>query len=204
MNPLHVNSEVFSINFVRRPAIALPARRVALYAALAYLALQMIWTVGLLGTAAHSLMKRHALEQGLRGRGLTLSSLKPLKGEIETLNNEASDHLAQFNTMLALEKQRLPIAGKLAALAETLPSRTWMTGLSGSRDPRRIQIQAVYAIDPAKPFELPIKNWTEALKADPRFGTNLKRFDLETSTRSGTQDKVPLYFFELASEWKSA
>ena len=204
MNPLHVNSEVFSINFIRRPAIALPARRVVLYMALGYLGLQLIGTVGLLGTGIHSFVKRYGLEKGLAGRGVTLSSLNTLRGEVEALHGEASNQLKRFNAALALETQRLPIAGKWAALTETLPSRTWITRLSGSRDQRLIRIQAVYVVDTSKPFDLPIKKWTEALKADPRFGTGLKRIDLETSSRSGPQDQVSLYSFDLIAEWKPA
>jgi len=202
MNPVPVTSEVFSINLIRRQ-LTLPPRKIVLYVALAYLGFQAVWTVGLLGTAAHSFVKRFELQHALEKHGLDLSSLKALRSEVETLSHEAEDHAGEFTSILALEKKRFPIGGKLAALTETLPSRTWITQLSADQDQRLFKIQAVYAVDPAKPFELPAKKWMEALKADPRFGSGLKRMDLESSSRVGSQDKISLYTFDLVAEWKS-
>ncbi len=203
MNPVPVTSEVFSINFIRRQLIALPFRKIALYVALAYLGLQALWTVGLLGMAAHSFVKRFGLERALEKRGSDLSSLKALRSEVETLEREAEDHVGELNSILALEKKRFPIGGKLAALTETLPSRTWITQLSADPDQHLFKIQAVYAVDPAKPFELPAKKWMEALKADPRFGSGLKRMNLDNSSRTGSQNKISFYTFDLVAEWKS-
>ena len=203
MNPVPVDSEVFSINFIRRELIALPSRKIILYVALAYLGFQAVWTVGLLGTAAQAFVKCFGLEQELKKHGSDLSSLQALRSQVETLAREAEDHAGEFQSILALEKQSFPLGAKLAALTETVPPRTWIAQLSADRDKHQLGIQAVYAVDPANPFELPAKKWIEALKADPRFGSGLKRLDLDTSSRTGSPGKVSLYAFNLVAEWKS-
>ena len=193
--------EVFSINLIRRQAVALPVRKIGLYVAIAYLALQILWTVVLVATGLHAVGKHWGLKNEVEKRGLDLGSMSTLKNEVEALQKEAQGHVSQFNQILALEKARFPMAGKWAALTETLPSRTWIKRLSGNREKRLLQIQAVYLVDPQKPFDLPVKIWIASLKKDPRFGTNLKRLDLETSSRTDPQAHVSLYTFDLAAEW---
>ena len=64
-----------------------------------------------------------------------------------------------------------------------------------------LAIEAIYLIDPEAPYELPVKRWTEALRADPVFGRGLKRIDLETSSQK-IQGKAEVYTFTLAAEWE--
>ena len=61
-------------------------------------------------------------------------------------------------------------------------------------------IQAAYLIDPEHPYELPATPWIQALKADPQFGVNLKRLDLQSSSRK-TQGRSELFLFTLSAEW---
>jgi Tfp pilus assembly protein PilN len=99
-----------------------------------------------------------------------------------------------------LHQQRFPVGGKLAALSRTLPARTWITGLSGSREGRKLTVSAAYLVDADKPYELPTKSWIEALKADPRFSGGLKRLDLGSTSRK-TQGTSELLAFDLIAEW---
>ncbi len=202
MSPVQA-PEVFSINLVRRQAALLPMRKIGLYVVIGYLALQLLWAVTLAATGLHDFGKHLGLKHQLEGRETDAAAASLLESEVDMIHINVLSHIAQYHQILALEKSRFPMAGKWAALAETLPARTWIKQLAGNRERRLLQIRAVYFVDPEKPFEPPVKIWMEALKGDPRFGTNLKRLDLETSERSELSSNVSLYTFDLTAEWKS-
>ena len=118
------------------------------------------------------------------------------------LRAKALEDAAQFQTAIALKRQQVPVAGKLAGLTKTLPARVWVTQLSGNQGGRSVTLQGACLIDPDAPYEVPIKKWMAALKADPQFGSGLRSLNLESSSRKA-QGKAQLLVFELSAEWGS-
>ena len=62
-------------------------------------------------------------------------------------------------------------------------------------------VHAVYLIDPNRPYELPAKEWIEALRTDPRFREGLTRLELGSSSRTA-QGRAELFAFELVAQWQ--
>ena len=207
--PEHTSSvatsrEAFSINFVRHRTVSLVIRRALAYGALGYLLVNGGLLLGLLGTAFHCHAQSQQLQHTLQDNTASTSaavSASAVEREIQGLRGQAREDLAQLNTIILQQGQRLLLGGKLAALTKTLPPRTWITKLSGDREHRTIAVQAVYLIDPHAPYDLPAKGWMEALRADPSFGHGLKRLDLKTSCRK-PQGNLELFSFELVAEWR--
>ena len=65
---------------------------------------------------------------------------------------------------------------------------------------RELKIQATYLIDSSNPYEIPTREWIDALKADPDFGHELKSLDMTQSSQR-TQGQVEIYVFELKAAW---
>ncbi|MBI4436649.1 MAG: hypothetical protein HY590_04475 [Candidatus Omnitrophica bacterium] len=189
--------EVFSINFLRGEVVPMRVRRTLAYAALGYLVVHLALLFILFKVASASRTEWQSLEATL---GNSSASLGTLRQEMDTMVEQATRDIAQFNTFIALEKDQFPVGGKLAALAKTLPARTWVTGVSGDREGHKITVQASYLINPESPYELPMKKWVEALKGNDHFGKHLKRLNVESSSQK-MQGKVELCNFELVAEW---
>lgn len=200
MNP-SVAKEIFSINFIRHEFMPTRVRRIVVYAALGYLAVSVAIGMGLLGGAIFSWVEWHWLEARLRGKMVDATALTLLNRDMETIEALAVKDLNQLNAIVSLKKQHFPIAGKLAALTETLPARTWINRISGNPDKRTLEIESTYIISPDKPYELPVKGWIEALKSDPRFGQRLKQLDLGSSSRK-QGGKGEVFSFELLAAWE--
>ncbi len=191
---------VFTINFIRSHQAPLLLRRALLSVTSGYLIASvalLMWLLGMSGAMHGELAGLH------RTHGATLPTSGAVHGaarELDTVATVAQMQLDRLNGLMGVQRQSVPVAGKLAALTRTLPARTWITGLSGQQEGRTITIQAAYLIDPDAPYQLPAKAWIEALRADPAFGQGLSRLVLETSlrTRQGTAE---VFTFALAAQW---
>lgn len=192
----------FSINFIRGETVSLRVRRLLMSLALVYLAAHLLLLAGLLWTAFHAHLQRQRLVlQVLSGAAPLPRTARAVQEEMEMRHRRAEADLAQLGALVAQQQLRFPVGGKLAALSKTLPARTWITGIAGTRERRTIAVQATYLIDPERPYELPIKTWLEALRNDPAFRQGLTRLDLGTSSRK-TQGSAELVLFELLAEWQ--
>ena len=192
--------EVFSINFLRSESIPLRTRRIVIYAALGYLAVNVLLAIGFAGVAVYSSLRNWSLE-AQSGKVVSLAASEGnMKQEMQVLYERALQDLNRLNSASALTRRRFLFSGKLEALTRTLPSRTWITGISGERGSRTLVIQATYVADPAKPYELPTKVWMQTLKTDPGFSGGLKRLDLGTTSQKKLGG-AELFLFELIAEW---
>ena len=197
----HFSGSVFSINFVRSQTLSLRVRRLLTSLALGYIVANLFALTGLLGTALYAHTQRQRFAQSIPG-GTTPSIRAVGAGQDDMeIHRRAQADLAELGAIVAQQKLRLPVGGKLAALTKTLPARTWLTGISGTRAERRITVQATYLIDPERPYELPIKAWMGALRDDPAFRDGLTRLELSASSRK-TQGRAELALFELVAEWQ--
>ena len=196
------NGEGFSINLVRQEVLPPSVRRLAVYVALGYLAIHALFLIGFLGTALHDGVARYQLQAKYRGQTPATAPGNALKREMRVLNERASDNLAQLNTMVTLQRQQFPVGEKLAGLSRTLPDRTWITSISGKRGDYSIAVQATYLVNDEKPYDVPTKQWIEALRADPSFGRDLRRLDVGASSRKKSQGETERYSFELNAGWQ--
>ncbi len=183
--------EVFSINFVRPHPLKACAQRILPRALLVYVTINVAVGFALVVTTCSLWYRYHTLPT---------ASLSALPRETAELQQQVAQSLVELNTAIVVQRQRFPVAGKLAAMANTLPPRTWITGIKGKREGRTIKIQALSVIDPEKPYQLPAKGWIDGLRADPVFGRQLKRLLLGASSRE-SRGKVELFRFELLAEW---
>ena len=198
--PRSLSGEVFSINFIRHETLPVHIRRAGIYAALGYVAVNLLIALGLLGMVAHFRGEARRLQVAIQGPRPSAEAVKARQQAMQTLSGRASDQLAKLQKVIAIQEQRFPVAGKLASLTKTLPPRAWITGITGSRDERTLRVQAAYLIDPEQPSTLPAKAWIDALKADEQFRQGLKRLELGSSSRK-TQGNAKLFEFELIAEW---
>ena len=192
---------VFSINFLRHETAPRHVRRAIAYGAIGYLMVNLIFFIFLFEIGSSLRSDRKKLQTQLRESSPSSSVPSAVKQEMETMYQQAVTDLSQLTTAIGREKDRFPVSGKLAALVKTLPARTWITALSGDRINRKITIEACYLINPETPYELPTKKWTDALRADPSFGNELKRLDLAESSQR-MQEKAELFTFQLVAEWE--
>ena len=192
---------VFSINFLRHEIIPLSIRRALVFMALAYLAANILF-LGYLGSiAVTSRAEWKKVQAGLQGEVPSAAALTDLKGEMAMMQDNAAKELGELNRIITRKREEFPFGGKLGTLAKTLPARTWITGISGDRESRRLTVQAAYLVNPENPYDHPTKKWIESLKADPSFSRRLKRCDLGASSQK-LQGKAEVYSFELVSEWE--
>ena len=196
-----IGAEIFSINFIRREMVPLRIRRVVVTLAVGYLAVHLLVAVLLICSAIVSHMQVQQLRASLQEQRPSATALTVRQQDMRDLREQVTHTLTMLNTMLALQKSRVPVGGKLAGLTRTLPPRTWITSLAGDRADRTLKIQAAYLIDPEHPDALPMKGWLEALKADAAFGHGLQRLDLGSSSRQA-HGKAKLVTFELVAEWQ--
>ncbi len=196
------SGETFSINFLRHQSGLFRLRRVFMMGLVGYLLAHALLLVGLAGLALTYQAQSLWADATAKPQTLSGAAVSGLEHDVQGLRGGVADALATVQAIVALQRQRFPAAGKLAALTDTLPARTWLTSLSGSRDDRSLTIEAKYLIDPEAPHQLPAKEWLEALRADPRFGQNLTRLELGSSSRS-RQGQAALYTFTLIAEWRA-
>lgn len=191
---------VFSINFIRHETVPLRVRRALVYAGLGYLVLNVGLLIGLLATTYQTRQARRSL-QGALQQVASADAVAALPQEMEEVRSRAREHLQQLNAMVSFQKQQFPVGGKLAALTATLPARTWIAELNGQRESRTVTVHAMYLVDPERPYELPTKEWIDALRADPRFREGLTRLELGSSSR-GAQGRAELFSFDLIAQWQ--
>lgn len=196
-----MNSTVFAINFLRGHLMPLRFRRILVYGALAYLLVHFFFLLFLIQSAFSSRAEWQKLQSGLGKDFSSSRELNTLREEMNLMHVQAVKELSEWNRLIAIQKEQFPFGGRLAALTRTIPTRTWITGISGDREARRMTVQACYLVNPASPYEHPTKKWVESLKTDPSFSHRLKRLDLGTSSQK-MQGKVELFTFELVSEWE--
>ena len=194
--------EIFSINFRRNEFISVRSRRIIMYAALGYLALNLLLAIGFAGLAVSSWAETVFIQKKF-GAAASGSSERILKQDMEALYEQATQELKRVGAASAVARRRFPVSEKLAALTRTLPNRTWVTGILGSRNEQTLTIRAVYLVNPEKPYELPTKKWMEALKADSAFRQGLKRLELGNSSQKA-KGEAELFSFELVAEWEPA
>lgn len=192
--------EVFSINFLRHETLPLSLRRTLLSLAVVYLVVQIGLAIVLMMTALAYGRDSFVLHRRLAYQSPTSPSIKSLRKDIQAVHAAADEELAQLNRFLALQRERFPVSSKLAALAKTLPPRTWITELIGNREQHAITIRAAYLIDPDNEFALPTKGWMESLKQDPVFSRDLKKLELGSSSHK-TQGRADVFTFELLAAW---
>jgi Tfp pilus assembly protein PilN len=194
------HTESFSINFLRHETVPRFLRRALVYAAIGYLAVNLVVSIVIVGMTLEARSEwtslRAEVEQGLHAPVEAAALTK----DMLALQDRFSGNLERVSALVALQQQRFPVGGRLAALTRTVPPRTWITAVSGEREGRKLTISASYLVDPDKPYELPTKAWIEALRADPRFSQGLKRLDLGSTSRK-TQGTAELLAFDLAAEW---
>jgi len=195
--------EPFAINFVRHQTVSLRMRRVLVYAVLGYLVANMCVLVGFIGTSRSTYTQVERIRTAVHTTTPSAIAVKTTTDQMRVLQGQAKEDLARLTAIAAQQQQRFSVAGKLAALTKTVPARTWITGISGTRENRTILVQAVYLVDPHAPYELPTKRWMEALRADPSFGRGLKRLELKSSSKK-MQGTAELVVFQLAAEWQPA
>ena len=195
------STAVFSINFIRNEFLPLRTRRILVYVALGYLALHIFWTAGLVGQAFYLNAKAANIERQIGNVAPPAVFQKETISGMETLYERAVQDLGRVKTVDHLMKRRFLNTAKWDAVTRTLPARTWISEISGDRGTRTLNIHAMYLVDPAKPYELPTKNWMQALRADPRFSRGLKRFELGSSSQK-TQGAAELFSFEWIAEWE--
>ena len=123
-----------------------------------------------------------------------------LQSRTEVIYQQAVHDLAKINSILDVRQEQLPLAGKLAALARTLPDRTWITEIHFDRSSRSLSVQAMSWMQADTLTEAPSKEWLQALKADPDFGKGLQKLDL-VKTLQRRKEKIELYTFEFVAEW---
>jgi len=194
-------SHPFAINFIRRRFIPQQTRSRLVYTGLGYLALHGLVLIVFLLVATVSWVQSGRLRRHLSANGILAANGANTMQDIGMLQMWAQEDVARLNRITELQHERLPIAGKLAALARTIPPRTWITRASGSREHGTISVEAVYLNDPDAPYHLPMKEWIEALQADPAFQDGLEALDFENVSRK-TQGVAEVFLFELVGAWK--
>ena len=195
--------EVFSINFIRKELHYLRVSRILAYVAFISLAVNAVILVLMIAMSYYNHSKSSSLEDALKNQVSSKTDLKNLVPELELIKKQASDNLRRMNSIITLQKNKFATAEKLAGLSRTLPPATWITHLDTDRSARTIAIQATYIVEPNHPYQVPIKQWIEALKADPGFGRDLKNIELKQSSQK-MQEQVEVCIFELLAQWKSA
>ena len=193
-----VAGNVFSINFMRHEVPSIGLRRAGMFATLGIMAVNVFMLLVPLGVAMQLQQQEHQARVGLHASGQRTATA--IAEELRPLQTRAGENLRAMHGMIHAQQDRFPISGKLAALASTVPARTWIAKLEGSRNDRMLKIEALYAIDPAAPTDLPIKDWMNALKADARFGTQLRKFEMTSSARAA-QGRAEVMRFVLTAEW---
>ena len=195
------SSSGFTINFVRRENLPAWVRLLSAYGVMGYLAVSLLLSIWLIGGTAVFFFQAHHLRADLQGRLPNPAALAVLKQEMQDLDDQATLDLSQFNALSNLQKQRFPVGGKLAALAKTIPARTWVMQMSSQRAERSIDIQAAYLVDSGTPYRIPAKKWVQALQEDPVFKKGLRGVSIGSSSRK-TQGDSELYFFNLSADWQ--
>ena len=192
---------VFAINFVRREILPLVLNRILAYAAVAYLGVQVLVMVTLVGSAFTAAVGRHQLQARFQGKVPTLAVARSIQREMKVLNDRAARSVSEINKVIALKKQQFPLGGKLAALTKTVPGGTWITDLSGDREKRTLTIHATHLVNQEGPSDDSTKQWIDALKADPAFRQELKRIHLTSASQEKRQGDAQVATFELVAEW---
>ena len=193
-----VSRGVFSINFMRHQLPSAGLRRAGMLATLGIVAANAIVLMILLGMAVHLQQQESQARAGLRASGMRTATA--IAEELRPVQARAAENLKEMRAMIHAQQGRFPLAGKLAALASTVPPRTWIAKLEGSRNDRTLKIEAMYVINPSAPTDLPIKDWMNALKADARFGKNLRKLEMASSARAA-QGRAEVMRFTLTAEW---
>lgn len=203
--PRHVAGvhPVFSINFVRGRVMPQRLRPWLAGLGIGYVVISAALAIALIGWSVHLRHRRHELLLwSSMGEGMPSSAaLERMRADVAALHREAAASLRQIQPLLVRAQRRFPLAGRLAALAKTVPARAWISHLSGDRADRALTIDAVYLVDPEGPDALPITAWMETLRADPSFGHHLKRFEVGTSSRK-MQGRAELVMFQLIAQWE--
>ena len=188
---------VFAVNFLRSELLPQVVRRLLASLAVVYLLANVVFLFVLFESAG----KSRAEWRSLQAQIPSADSLNALHRELGQMQEQALKDIDQIGKVVAFKKERFPSGGKLASLAKTIPSRTWITSLSGDRTKRQLSIEATFLIDPSSPYELPMQSWMQALKSDPQFGKGLKGITLENSSQK-MQGASELCFFRLTAEWQ--
>ena len=192
---------VCTINLIRHQNLPRYVQRSLTWVALGALLVNVAIAAGLGGVAYRTRAQGHRLQTQLQGRMASADAASTLKQEMLTLRDRAHEDVTQLNAMIALQQARFPVGGRLAGLTNTLPPRTWITGLAADREKRTLTITASYLIDTERPFDLPTKAWLAALQANTQFSRGLKRVELGESSRK-LQGSAELFCFSLVAEWK--
>lgn len=195
-----LSHEIFSINFVRRGFVPFSVRRFFVYLGFAYFGIQMLALITLIVTAAYANIRENQLRHAIQRELSPNIRMEEMKSEMDFLRQVAADRVVQLNKTNQMQNDHFFFASEFAAIAKTLPPRTWVTQLAGNRGNRSITLQASYLVDPQKPYQLPNKPWLDALKADPDFGRGLKSLVM-TRTSQSNAGKAEICTFEFLAEW---
>lgn len=190
---------VFSVNLIRGRGAPLWLRRALIAATFAYVILQSVMCLALLGTAFYANRSTAAL-RAILGPQLEAASLEDLGASMSQLQQQAGGLAARLGAAAAHQAGRFPLAGKLAACVRTVPPRTWIVEITGDAKARTLILRAEFLPEPDAPHALPVKAWVDALRADPVFGRGLQELAMSASSRS-TRGRATVFWFELAGRW---
>ena len=200
--PAAVASAVFAIDFVRGRRLPSWVQYALVYIAFGFILLNLIVTLLLFVVAGQTRREwRHV--KGMLSQQTSVETIAQLKAKLAPLQETAEQQLTGLERAVALQRVRFAMADKLAAVAKTVPVRTWITGMTGDRERRTLTIHATCMADPASPSaELPMKGWVDALRADRAFADGLKRLEIGASSRTMV-GKTEVYLFDLTPEWSA-
>ena len=192
---------IFRINFSRNNFISDVVRKNTVYGVIIYLIAHLIISLVMAGAAADTGRRFHHLASSLEAKLPESVKIEELNAQMGGLYQELSERGRFMGIFIRLGQDRFAAAGKLAALARTLPAKTWLTKVHGSKSDKSLKVDALYYIAPDEPFELPVNAWMEKLKQDPVFSEGLLKIELKKSAqeRKGTAE---LQMFEIEARWQ--
>ena len=193
-------TEVFSINFLRHETFSQKIKRGLAYFSVGFLALNLIVLIVFLSWTFQTYYQAHLRLERLTSGTSSEATFGSLQSRTEAIYQQAVHDLTRINSILEIRREGLSLADKLAALARTLPERTWITEINFDRSSRSLSVQAMSWMQTDTLTESPLKEWLQALKADPDFGKGLQKIGL-VKTLQRRKEKIELYTFEFVAEW---
>ncbi|HEX9779631.1 MAG TPA: hypothetical protein VGB20_00270 [bacterium] len=190
----------FAINFIRADERALRWRRLFILLAGVYLLANLAVAFELTNRAQREALLTSHLEARLGSAIGTPEGRVALEERLDALHAQAESDLASLRAVAKARLESFPLSAKHAALARTVPARTWITRIMAVRKDHSMGIHASYVIDPEEPYALPAKAWMDALREDPDFGPGLESLELGASSRKSVGSSL-VYEFLLQAKW---
>ena len=193
--------EAFSINLIRSKNFFVLHRQMIFFTALAYLMAQSLLFLFLFFWGMGLQVEAIKLHRDFQKEFPSGSSEKEFEAHLDDLYEKAGVSLKDLDAVIAIEKDKFQIAGKLAGIARTIPPRTWVTSIKLDGWRRSMMLEARFLVDVADPYQLPTKKWIDALKNDPTFGEGLEQIDYLQSSQTQV-GHAEIGFFEIEARWQ--